>query len=72
MTSKTLMLDLVKAFDWPAVERALAEHLLKLGCDREHCLWAAVFRRDREAIRLPPPTSCAARRTRPFIAWPTG
>jgi uncharacterized protein len=41
---------------WCAIGRggnlALAEHLLKLGCDKEHCLWAAVFRRDREAIRL--------------------
>jgi uncharacterized protein len=41
---------------WCAIGRgrnlALAEHLLKLGCDREHCLWAAVFRRDPDAIRL--------------------
>ena len=128
MTSKTRMLDLVKAFDWVAVEQALAEsptllgvrdergrtwlhiacarqsrsdaevaasiktanvliaagldisdaaftedewratplwcaigrgrnlalarHLLELGCDPEHCLWAAQFARDPEAIRL--------------------
>ncbi|HVM99114.1 MAG TPA: ankyrin repeat domain-containing protein [Caulobacteraceae bacterium] len=31
---------------------ALAEHLLKEGCDPEHCLWAAGFNRDAEAIRL--------------------
>jgi hypothetical protein len=41
---------------WHAIGRgrnlALAEHLLKLGCDREHCLWAASFARDRDAIRL--------------------
>jgi hypothetical protein len=41
---------------WCAIGRgrnlALAEHLLKLGCDREHCLWAASFARDHEAIRL--------------------
>jgi uncharacterized protein len=41
---------------WCAIGRgrnlALAEHLLKLGCDREHCLWAAQFARDLEAIRL--------------------
>jgi uncharacterized protein len=41
---------------WHAIGRgrnlALAEHLLKLGCDREHSLWAAVFRRDPDAIRL--------------------
>jgi ankyrin repeat protein len=41
---------------WCAVGRgrnlALAEHLLKLGCDREHCLWAAQFARDADAIRL--------------------
>ncbi len=41
---------------WCAIGRgrnlALAEHLLKLGCDPEHSLWAAVFRRDPDAIRL--------------------
>ena len=41
---------------WCAIGRgrnlSLAEHLLKLGCDREHCLWAAQFARDVEAIRL--------------------
>lgn len=41
---------------WCAIGRgrnlALAEHLLKLGCDREHCLWAAQFGRDMDAIRL--------------------
>jgi hypothetical protein len=41
---------------WCAVGRgrnlALAEHLLKLGCDPEHCLWAASFARDHEAVRL--------------------
>ena len=41
---------------WCAIGRgrnlALAEHLLKLGCDREHCLWAATFARDPDAIRL--------------------
>ena len=41
---------------WCAIGRgrnlALAEHLLKLGCDREHCLWAAMFARDLDAIRL--------------------
>jgi hypothetical protein len=41
---------------WCAIGRgrnlALAEHLLKLGCDREHCLWAAQFARDLDAIRL--------------------
>jgi hypothetical protein len=41
---------------WCAIGRgnnlALAEHLLKLGCDREHCLWAAHFVRKPEAIRL--------------------
>ncbi len=41
---------------WCAIGRgrnlALAERLLKLGCDREHCLWAAQFARDPEAIRL--------------------
>jgi hypothetical protein len=41
---------------WCAIGRgrnlALAEHLLKLGCDPEHCLWAAQFARDLDAIRL--------------------
>jgi ankyrin repeat protein len=41
---------------WCAIGRgrnlALAEHLLKLGCDPEHCLWAAQFARDPDAIRL--------------------
>jgi len=30
----------------------LARHLLQLGCDPEHCLWAAQFARDPDAIRL--------------------
>jgi uncharacterized protein len=41
---------------WYAIARgrnhALARHLLELGCDPEHCLWAAQFARDPEAIRL--------------------
>ena len=41
---------------WCAVGRghnlALARHLLELGCDHEHCLWAAQFARWPEAIRL--------------------
>ncbi len=41
---------------WHAIGRgrnlALAEHLLKLGCDPEHCLWAAAWNRDHAAIRL--------------------
>jgi hypothetical protein len=41
---------------WCAIGRgrnhALATHLLELGCDREHCLWAAQFARDPAAIRL--------------------
>jgi uncharacterized protein len=41
---------------WYAVGRgrnmALAEHLLELGCDPEHSLWAASFARDHEAIRM--------------------
>jgi hypothetical protein len=41
---------------WCAIGRGrnlvLAEHLLKLGCDPEHCLWAAQFARDVDAIRL--------------------
>ena len=41
---------------WCAIGRgrnlALAEHLLRLGCDPEHCLWAAQFARDLDAIRL--------------------
>jgi ankyrin repeat protein len=31
---------------------ALAEHLLKLGCDPEHSLWAASMTRDHDAARL--------------------
>jgi hypothetical protein len=31
---------------------ALARHLLELGCDPEHCLWAAQFARDPAAIHL--------------------
>ena len=31
---------------------ALARHLLERDCDPEHCLWAAQFARDPEAIRL--------------------
>ncbi len=41
---------------WYAVGRghnlALAEHLLKLGCDREHSLWAASFTRNHDAVRM--------------------
>jgi len=41
---------------WCAIGRgrnlALARHLLELGCDPEHCLWAAQFARNVEAIRL--------------------
>jgi hypothetical protein len=41
---------------WCAIGRgrnlALARHLLQLGCDPEHCLWAAQFARDPDAIRL--------------------
>lgn len=41
---------------WYAVARgenlALARHLLKRGSDPNHCLWAAGFRDDVEAIRL--------------------
>jgi hypothetical protein len=41
---------------WCAIGRgrnlALARHLLERGCDPEHCLWAAQFARDPEAIRL--------------------
>ena len=41
---------------WHAISRgrnlALAEHLLKLGADPNHCLFAAVWNEDREAIRL--------------------
>jgi ankyrin repeat protein len=41
---------------WCAVARGrnlpLARHLLACGCDPEHCLWAAQFNRDAEAIRL--------------------
>ncbi|HEY1425671.1 MAG TPA: hypothetical protein VGF50_03285 [Caulobacteraceae bacterium] len=41
---------------WCAIGRgrnlALAEHLLRLGCDPEHSLWAASFVRDHDAIRL--------------------
>ena len=41
---------------WHAIARgrnlSLARHLLQLGCDPEHCLWAAQFNRDLDAIRL--------------------
>ncbi len=41
---------------WHAISRgrnlALAEHLLKLGCDPDHCLFAAAWNEDRAAIRL--------------------
>ena len=41
---------------WCAIGRGdnleLAEHLLKLGCDPEHCLFAAQFGRKPDAIRL--------------------
>ncbi len=41
---------------WCAIGRGhnlvLARHLLELGSDPEHCLWAATFARDIEAIRL--------------------
>ena len=41
---------------WCAIGRgrnlALAEHLLKLGCDPEHSLWAASMTRDHDAVRL--------------------
>src|SRR5262249_30855695 len=41
---------------WHAIGRgqnlALAEHLLKRGCDPEHSLWAASFNRDHAAVRL--------------------
>jgi len=41
---------------WCAIGRgrnlALALRLLELGCDPEHCLWAAQFARDPETIRL--------------------
>lgn len=41
---------------WHAIARgrnlALAEHLLKLGCDPNHSLFAAVWNEDRAAIRL--------------------
>jgi hypothetical protein len=41
---------------WYAVGRgrnlALAEYLLKRGCDRNHCLFAAAFNNDIPAIRL--------------------
>ena len=35
-----------------ARDLALAEHLLKLGADPDHCLFAAVWNEDHEAIRL--------------------
>lgn len=41
---------------WHAVSRgrnlALVEHLLKLGCDPDYCLFAAAWNEDRAAIRL--------------------
>ena len=41
---------------WHAISRGenieLATYLLDVGCDPNHCLWAAVFRNDTEAIRL--------------------
>ena len=41
---------------WCAIGRgrnlALAEHLLKLGCDPEHSLWAASMTRDHDSVRL--------------------
>jgi len=41
---------------WYAIARgenlALAEFLLKRGCDPNHCLWAAAFRNDLPALRL--------------------
>jgi ankyrin repeat protein len=41
---------------WYAVARgrnsALAKHLLDLGCDPDHTLWAAAFNDDLDAIRL--------------------
>jgi hypothetical protein len=41
---------------WCAIGRgrnlALAEHLLRLGCDPEHSLWAAAGGRDHDAVRL--------------------
>jgi hypothetical protein len=41
---------------WYAIGRGrnlrLAEHLLKLGCDPNYCLFAAVWNHDLEAIRL--------------------
>lgn len=41
---------------WCAIGRgrnlALAEHLLKLGCDPEHSLWAASMTRDHDAVRM--------------------
>lgn len=40
---------------WHAIARgrnlALARRLLELGCSPEHCLWAAQFNRDADAIR---------------------
>jgi ankyrin repeat protein len=36
----------------PGRNNALAEHLLKLGCDPEHSLWAASMRRNHDAVRL--------------------
>lgn len=41
---------------WHVISRgrnlALAEHLLKLGCDPNYCLFAAAWNEDRAAIRL--------------------
>ncbi|HEY1607567.1 MAG TPA: hypothetical protein VGF77_18415 [Allosphingosinicella sp.] len=41
---------------WHVIARGrnlkLAEHLLTLGADPDHCLFAAVWNEDREAIRL--------------------
>ncbi len=41
---------------WYAIARGrnrrLAEHLLELGCDPNHCLWAAAFRDDLAVIGL--------------------
>ena len=41
---------------WYAISRGrnltLARWLLERGCDPEHCLWAAQFARDPDAIRL--------------------
>lgn len=41
---------------WYAISRGenltLAKYLLKRGCSPDHCLWAAAFRSDLDAIRL--------------------